>query len=219
MCTNVQLLKTRQVEDWAIRHGLRPEDFRYSPDFRPGSVISIVTGVPQAEPILRDAIWWLYLKQTEQGVKPHPDYFSVNTNHAKLGSKPEYKTQRCIVPVSAFAESQDGKNPHLLTPDDGEVMCLGGLYKHWIDKATGEEVFSASIITLPGHPALADIHKKSIPLWLREEDLALWLDPFMHNTEVFNDWLKPRITRPLTAQPIERISSKNPIGESHRIHD
>mgnify|MGYP003722096601 FL=1 len=56
-------------------------------------------------------------------------------------------------------------------------LPLGGLYKEWTDKVTGEEVTSASIITLPGIPALEQIHRKSTPLWLPEEAYDSWLSP------------------------------------------
>lgn len=185
--------------------------FLYSQDIRPGARISIV--VERAgERLVRPAIWWLYLQQTDAGLKPHKDYFSVNTNHAKLDQKREYKTSRCIIPATSFVESQDGKHPHELEPSDGSAIAFGGLWKEWLDKVTGEVAWSASIITLPGHPALAGIHRKSTPLWLPEDAYDSWLSDAVTDTTIFNDLLLPALRTDLTATPIDKASTKHAIG-------
>lgn len=213
MCTNFAIIKRDGTTRLANRLGVDAGDFHYAEDVRPGAIISIVTG-PDGARRTRSAIWWLYLQQTETGLKPHRDYFSVNTNHAKLARKPEYRSSRCVVPASAFVESQDGKRPHLLEPADGSAMAFGGLYKEWTDRVTGELVTSASIITLPGHPALADIHRKSIPLWLPDEALEAWLDPGVTDTAAFQGLLQPAIRTDLVATPVDRASNKRPVGEA-----
>ena len=163
------------------------------------------------------AIWWLFLQQTQGGLKPHPDYFSVNTNYKKLPKRPEFKTHRCIVPATAIVESQDGKNPHILEPADGSAFALGGLWKEWVDKTSGEVVNSASIITLPGHPALKDIHRKSIPLWLPENYYDTWLDDSVTEPEQFQELLEPALRTDLIATPIDKTMSKKVVGDSFTI--
>lgn len=220
MCTNFVLIKTDGTAELATRLLVDDAAFRYRNDFRPGSTISIVTGGAAGETEQRrvlTATWWLYLKQTDAGLKPHRDYFSVNTNYRKLPKKPEYRTSRCIVPASAFVESQDGKCPHLLAPSDGRGIAFGGLYKEWTDRTTGEIVWSASIITLPGHPALENIHRKSTPLWLPAAAYDSWLSPYVTDTSVFDELLEPALQTNLIATPIDRAGSKQPIAESFTI--
>jgi len=94
----------------ADRLGVKDQKLIYGSDFRPGSTISIVTGGTDERKVI-SSIWWLYLQQTNQGLKPHRNYFSVNTNHAKLPKKPEYRTSRCIIPATAFVESQGMTRP------------------------------------------------------------------------------------------------------------
>lgn len=212
MCVEYSHTKIKGTQLFTKRLGLDVDAFRFGPSFGPGSTISIVTG-GQDDNMVRDAIWWLYLEQTDSGLKPHKKYFSVNTRYDKLEKKPEYKTHRCIVPASAIVESQDGKNPHLLEPADGSVMALGGLWKEWVDKVSGEVVNSASVITVPGHPALEDIHRKSMPLWLPEDAFDQWLDPGMTDIRVFGDLLQADFQEDLKATPIDRARQKNPIGK------
>lgn len=216
MCTNIALGKTNGAITLAKRLGVDPEALRYGDDFGPGSVVSIVVGTDDG-PALREAKWWLYLKQTDHGLKPDNRYFSVNTNHEKLPAKPEFSSARCVVPATAFVESQDGKRPHLLKRADGGAIAWGGLWKRWYDKATGEEIYSASIITLAGHPALENIHRKSVPLWLPEDELDAWLDPSLKDTSVFRHLLEPHLCADLRATPIDKARSKVPIGEAFRI--
>lgn len=222
MCTNFALIKSDGTAVLADRLGIDDRELRYSPDIRPGNVISIVVE-EDGKRVVKDAIWWLYLRQTEQGLKPHPDYFSVNTNYAKLPQKAEYRQSRCIIMASAFVESQNGKNPHLLRPADGSALAFGGLWKTWSDKCPTKSqqndgqvsykpVYSASIIALPGLPELADIHKKAFPLWLPKGVCDMWLDRSLTNTNCFADLLNPKLRVPLEAVPVDRATSKLQIG-------
>lgn len=213
MCTNFALIKKDGTAKLADHLGVDARSLIYNHNFRPADKINIIIG-SKDERLAHHAIWWLYLQQTDSGLKPHKDYFSVNTNHAKLPKKTEYKTSRCIIPASSFIESQNGKHPHLLEPVDGSAIAFGGLYKQWTDKMTGEIIYSASIITLAGHPALADIHKKSTPLWLAENNYDQWLDPDIKATDCFRDLLNPTLQKDLNATPIDKVFSKNVIGES-----
>lgn len=216
MCTNFALIKRDGTAELADLLGVSQDDFLFGDDMGPGSTISIVVGGSQDHRVI-PATWWLYLKQAAEGLKPHADYFSVNTRYDKLGKKPEYKQRRCIVPASAIVESQDGKRPHLLEPADESAFALGGLWKEWQDKATGEIRYSASIITLPGHPALKDIHRKSMPLWLPKEAYSQWLSADITDTRMFVDLLSPAFRGPIRATPVDKTRSKQPIGESFTI--
>ena len=217
MCTNFVLIKQDGTATLADRLHVDDSLFRYAPDIRPGAAISIIVGGEKNQ--IKTATWWLYLKQTAEGLRPHQDYFSVNSSVKKLAKRPEYKRSRCIIPATAFVESQEGKHPHLLEPADGRAMAFGGLFKEWVDKVTGEIIYSASIITLAGHPALANIHRKSTPLWLPEERYEQWLDPTQTDTRVFAPLLTPTLQTSLTATPIDKVTSKQPIGESFELSE
>ncbi len=212
MCTNFALIKKNGAATLADRLGVSESEFLYTANAKPGATISIVTGAA-CERVVRPATWWLYLQQTPEGLKPDRRYFSVNTNHKRLPGKPEYRKKRCIIPATAFVESQDSKNPHLLEPVDGSAIAFGGLWKEQTDKVSGEIIWSASIITLPGHPALERIHRKSTPLWLSPESFDLWLDPGITDTKVLDHLLTPAMQTDLKATPIDAAYTKSPIGE------
>lgn len=211
MCTNFAFINKKGTAIFSDQVLIDHNALRYSTDIRPGAEISIIIGERDNRQV-KTATWWLYLQKTPEGLRPHKDYFSVNSNYKKLDRRPEYRRARCIIPATAFVESQDGKNPHLLEPEDDSVIAFGGLYKEWTDKVTGEVAYSASIITLAGHPALKNIHRKSTPLWLPEERYDLWLDPKQIDTACFEELLVPTLLTPLKATLIDKVTVKNPIG-------
>lgn len=215
MCTNFVLIKRSGTAALANKLGVSDSAFIENPNAKPGSLISIVVDKDGHQVL--SSIWWLYLERGANGFKPNSRFFSVNTNYAKLTQKREYRESRCIVPVTAFVESQGGKSPHLIEPADGSAMAFGGLFKQWQDSKTGEMVFSASIITLPGHPKLEGIHRKSMPLWLPDDALNDWLDSSQTNTRKFSELLLPKIQKPLLVTPINKTFSKQAIGSSFEI--
>ena len=216
MCTNFVFIKSNATIQFSDQLGIDESGFLYQPHVKPGAKISIIVDSGTGFKIL-DATWWLFLKQTDEGLKPHPDYFSVNTNYAKLPNRLEFRVARCVVPATAFMESQSGKNPHLLTPEDGRVIAFGGLYKVWVDKITGVKVHSASIITLPGHPSLKCIHGKSTPLWLTDQEVQIWLDRELKDTVKLTSFLAPKLVVDLIATPIEKVGNQKVIGQSFKI--
>lgn len=218
MCTNFALIKQNSTLILAERLKVNHDLFIFGNNMAPGSRVSVVRSKAGEREVL-PATWWLYLQQTEQGLRPHKDYFSVNTNYAKLPSKAEYRKTRCVIPATAFVESQGGKAPHLLEPADGSAIAFGGLYKEWHDKVTGEIIYSASIITLKGHKALEKIHRKSTPLMLADDVIDDWLDDRITDTKIFNDLLQPSIPTALKATPIDKTFSKKAIGDSFNIWD
>lgn len=218
MCGRFNVIQSPAVLALMNDLGINADGLRFNPDCAPCTPISIITGGPQS-PQLRDAIWHLYLEATDTGFKPHGRYWSINTNWQQLPNKREFKTSRCLIPATSFIESQGGKRPHQLL-FDGEAFCFGGLYKSWTHSRTGETVISASIITLAGHPKLENIHKKSLPLIFNQHQVAAmqqWLDPQEHNTEALQPYLVSQLRLPLTAQPVDKSSTKKPIGEAFTI--
>ena len=214
MCGRFNLIQSPAVIRLMQSLGIGIQGVRFNPDCAPCNSISIIVGTPQA-PVLRDAIWHLYLQPTATGFKPHTRYWSINTNWQQLPKKSQFRTSRCLIPASSFIESQDGKRPHQLSFAD-EAFCFGGLYKTWTQAESGETLMSASIITLPGHPKLESIHRHSMPLIFNHDQvdaMQQWLDPDLINTEQLQPFLISQLRLPLTAVPVNKSSTKNAIGE------
>jgi putative SOS response-associated peptidase YedK len=99
------------------------------------------------------------------------------------------------LPVNGFYEWRDInkiKYPYLISVKSNEMFSLGCIYESWVDKSTGELKNTFSILTTPANPLMETIHnlKKRMPLILKQEDEARWVDPMLTSAQV-NDLIKP----------------------------
>lgn len=135
---------------------------------------------------------------------------SYSTNNARseeLATKASYKDpwkrgQRCIIPADSFDEPYWGPYEKqfkrcewwTFRRKDGAPWGLAGLWNVWVDKATGEEIESYTMLTInaDGHPLMGKMHrneldpvtKQPLPLELQDkrsvisialEDVDQWL--------------------------------------------
>ncbi|MCX4030209.1 SOS response-associated peptidase family protein [Endozoicomonas sp. SM1973] len=227
MCGQFGLAEAFNWSKFTKRLGLNDIDapgLRFKDAFAPTNTISIITQQDGYQ--VRDAIWWLLLEETKTGFKANAKYATFNSKSSRLTSSPvtkkAFKQTRCIIPATHFVEGDGPKGKryyHLLKPDRG-MIAFGGIYRAWTHSKTGEHCFSASIITLPGHPKLKGIHKNSLPLMLpiNQPEIAHdWLSPLIQDTQRFESRLQPVLYESLWALPIERPGSPTPIGDTFSI--
>ena len=177
---------------------------------------------------MQNAIWWLLLEPTETGFKPSR-YTSINTrydslnNIRKAGYRP-YRQSRVLIPVKGFGESeyQSGKLLHCydMQAKDGALL-MAGLCRDWQHSGTGEVVTSCSVITLPPHPKLQNIHSKSTPMMFPQDKgwIDAWLDDSNQQVEQFEPLLQPTIYQDLVVQQIAKPSKyQDKLGDEFEIH-
>jgi putative SOS response-associated peptidase YedK len=220
MCGRLNVVDCPEVIDLCGQLGINLQDqampLRTSRFIRATNKISIVVE-QNGQRRLQDAIWWLLLEQAEYGFKPS-QYTSFNTRYDKLNVKGSagytaYRTQRSIIPAAGFGETEivNGKNQY--TDFIGQSgLAVGGLYRSWLNKETGELTYSCSVITLPPHPKLIPYHSKAWPLMLPADRFDAWLSADQ-NIAQFEVILQPRIVISLAAVPIDKPSTFKPIAE------
>lgn len=226
MCGRYNVIDDPAVHELCRQVGIDTTNWplRFNDDIVPTSVISIIREDEQSRRI-DDAIWWLLLERTDTGWKPNSRYATFNTRYDKLNSPRSvgyepYRQSRCIIPASGFVEGLEGAKSYYLLEAANEAIAFGGLYRTWVNEATGEMVHSASIITLPPHPKFKGIHEKAFPMMLdvgNQEVVNQWLSPRMQDVSVFDELLKPNLVASLRATPIDKPSKKNPIGDVFTI--
>lgn len=99
--------------------------------------------------------------------------------------------KRCLVLSDGFYEWKQvnkKKFPYHIGLKDTSLFAFAGIYDRWIDKQTGEEVATFSILTTPANPLMETIHntKKRMPLILPREIEQKWLDPTLTKEEIRN---------------------------------
>jgi putative SOS response-associated peptidase YedK len=219
MCGRFNVIDSPQVQALMRVLNINTGQLRFTPDAAPGSTISIVHDSQEGH-VLSNAIWWLMLDNTT--LKPNYQYASFNSRWDKLNVKKSlayhpYRTSRCIIPASAFIEGLgDAATYHKIELVDSAI-AFGGLYRHYVNRETGESAYAASIITLGAVAQWHQVHPKSHPLILPADDpeiLNAWLD--RNNSEVsqFESLLESRIRTPERVTPIDRPSKWNETGPS-----
>ena len=120
----------------------------------------------------------------------------INARAEGIADKPSFKrplrSQRCLLPASAFFEWQGtkgAKTKYRIGRKDGDMLALAGLYDVWKSPA-GVELTTCTIITCQPNAIMAPIHNR-MPVILQPEDEDAWLDPDMTEVEAITSYLRP----------------------------
>ena len=130
----------------------------------------------------------------------------VETVHEKPAYRRAFTRRRCLLPADGFFEWQPlpvpgtakpGKQPYFISPEDGQVMAMAGLYEFWRDPAVAAEDDPAAwrttctIITTEATDAAGQVHPR-MPLAITPAHYEQWLDP----THQDPDELRALLTTP-----------------------
>lgn len=135
----------------------------------------------------------------------------INARAETITEKPSFreafKTRRCIVPASGFYEWQrqesGAKQPFYFYLKEKEVFGFAGLWENWIDKTTGEELETCTIITTDANAVLKLVHDR-MPVILKAGDYDEWLDPKAKDTAKLERLLAPYATKEMASHPVSK---------------
>ncbi|NKI40086.1 SOS response-associated peptidase [Streptomyces physcomitrii] len=167
----------------------------------------------------------------------------INARAETVHEKPSYRrafaARRCLLPADGYYEWVTGgeerelevagrkkrarKQPYFVTPADGSVFAMAGLYEFWRDGTLPEghpgawwvtcAVITTEAETAPlaagpeeGPGALADIHPR-MPLMLTPDRWDDWLDPGHTEPEHLRALLEPPPTGLMRAYPVSTAVS------------
>ncbi|MGW2058865.1 SOS response-associated peptidase [Streptomyces sp. NPDC001840] len=158
----------------------------------------------------------------------------AETVHEKPSFRRPFLARRCILPADGYYEWVTGsderkleekgkkkrprKQPYFVTPADGSVMAMAGLYEFWRDRTLPDEHplawwATCSVITTEaektplavapaeGPGALADIHPR-MPLMLTPDRWDAWLDPARTDPDDLRELLAPPPAGLMRAYPV-----------------
>lgn len=136
---------------------------------------------------------------------PKIGYRMINARAETLASRPAYREayrgKRCLIPADGFYEWQRGedgtKRPFRITLRGGDLFSLAGLYETWT-APDGSKLHTCAVLTTEPNRLMADIHDR-MPVILRREDEALWLDRRVRDT--------PRLDKLLAPYPAEEMEA------------
>jgi putative SOS response-associated peptidase YedK len=152
-------------------------------------------------------------------------FSTINARAETAAKSPTYREpfrrRRCIVPATGFYEPDKinhAKSPfpwHFFQFKDQRMFGIAGLYDVWTDKETGKEIRSYTIITTEPNELVGQFHDR-MPVILRREDEADWLNPNMVEPERIQAFLKPY---PVGEMEEWRVGdrAKNPKNDSPEL--
>ncbi|WP_326720770.1 SOS response-associated peptidase [Streptomyces sp. NBC_00243] len=234
-----------EVEKWEPEEALAP-DFNVAPTKEVYAVLDrSVKDAADPRPVrqLRTLKWGLvpsWAKTPEGGAR------MINARAETVHEKPSYRrafaARRCIIPADGYYEWVTGvgerdlevegkkkrarKQPYFVTPADGSVFAMAGLYEFWRDRTLPDEhplawwvtcsVITTEAETTPlaggagasgdGPHALADIHPR-MPLMLTPDRWDAWLDPARTDVEDLRGLLVPPPAGLMRAYPVSTAVS------------
>ncbi|HYO35506.1 MAG TPA: SOS response-associated peptidase [Geodermatophilus sp.] len=132
----------------------------------------------------------------------------LNARVESLTEKPAFRSaarsRRCLVPADGWYEwrralDAPGKQPFFITPADGSLLAMAGLYEVW---GRGEDrLYTCTVVTAPATGALTEIHDR-MPLVLPRDRWADWLDPARDDVEALAQPTPLELVEALELRPV-----------------
>lgn len=135
---------------------------------------------------------------------------TLNARADTIFEKPSFREpimkKRCIIPSTGYFEwRHEGskKIPYYIYLKNEEIFSMAGIYDTWLDKSTGVEHTTFSIITTDTNPLTDYIHntKHRMPTILSKEDEEKWLESALSKADI-SALLKPYDAAPMDAYVI-----------------
>ncbi len=130
----------------------------------------------------------------------------------KASFRDAFKHRRCIIPASGFyewqKESKGAKQPFYFHLEDKDVFGFAGLYEHWLDRETGEQIETCTIITTEANKVLEPIHDR-MPVILKPQDYEQWLDAKEKDTGKLQKLLVPYPSAEMNAYKDQQIGEQS----------
>ena len=132
----------------------------------------------------------------------------INARSETVAEKPSFAKafakRRAIVPAEGFYEWYPGekKQPFYITPKDGSVLAMAGLYEFWKSGPdAGEWLITFTILTTSAADDHGHLHDRA-PMMLVGQEIDAWLDPAPMSAADRLGLLVPAVPGRLDAWPV-----------------
>ena len=171
----------------------------------PTQQLPVVREEPDGDRVAELMRWGLIFPWAKDKAKaPQP----FNARAETLAEKPAFRKlvarRRCLVPAEGFYEWQKterGKQPYLFTVSDQEFFSFAGIYDRYRDEESGEELGSYAVLTTEPNELMARFHHR-MPVILRPEDEAEWLDPDLTEPLALEHLYEPFPAERMDSRPV-----------------
>jgi putative SOS response-associated peptidase YedK len=152
-------------------------------DFRPGPVITAQRSKEIQLYSWGLIPWWIKNPTDAKQIRLK----TLNCISEEMFDKPSFRDaikegRRCLVPCTGFFEWRHvnggkQKYPYFVFLKDQPLFSLAGLYSTWVDKTTGEEFLTYTVLTTKANELMEKVHnsKKRMPVIIPREYERDWL--------------------------------------------
>jgi putative SOS response-associated peptidase YedK len=162
--------------DWKPRYNLNPHE----------DIPAVYYDPFLKQRVLRTMHWNLIPSKLESRgkvVEFDSQYSTFNARIETVASAPTFqqswRSQRCLVVVDGIIEwvgEKRRKIPHLIRRRDRIPFAMAGLWSHWRDSVSGEELWSSTVVVRDADEWYSRFHDRMAVL-LPPESYDQWLDP------------------------------------------
>jgi putative SOS response-associated peptidase YedK len=130
----------------------------------------------------------------------------INARSETVTRKPAFreafKTRRCLVVADGFYEwnQNGGKQPYWIHIRDQKLFALAGLWE-CKENPGGEIIESFTILTTESNELIRPLHDR-MPVILKPDDYALWLDPATSDPDRLKALLCPYPAAAMQMEPV-----------------
>ena len=172
---------TRSAADLSAIFESADETGGVTPDFNvaPTDPVPLVRLAPEGHRLLSLGRWGL-LPQWSRSAAGAARMINARaeTVATSRAYAPSFARRRCLVPADGWYEwvrlADGGRQPYFMTPRDGSVLALAGIWSVW--EPAGAARLTFSVLTTAAVGELAEVHDR-MPLLLPPERWAAWLGP------------------------------------------
>ncbi|MEU4654451.1 SOS response-associated peptidase [Streptomyces sp. NPDC023723] len=227
-----------EIEKWEPQETVLEPDYNVAPTKEVYAVLDRPlkdAGDPRPVRQLRKLRWGLVpsWSKTPEGAARMINA-RAETVHEKPSFRRAFATRRCVLPADGYYEWVTGrqerdlevegkkkrprKQPYFVTPADGSVFAMAGLYEFWRDRTlpddhpgawwvtcsvitTEAETAPLAVAPADGPHALAEIHPR-MPLMLTPDRWDAWLDPARTDPDELRALLAPPPAGLMRAYPV-----------------
>lgn len=155
-----------------------------------------ITVIPADGSATAGSMRWGLVPSWAHPEEAHPGAHLINLRVETAREKPGFRRlvehRRCLIPADGFYEWRGApgaahKTPYRFVLKDRTPFALAGVWDRWHDAATGHDLHSVTILTMPANPVVARIHDR-MPVMLTREARRRWVVPVSQPAE---KWLEP----------------------------
>jgi putative SOS response-associated peptidase YedK len=204
--------KSNPYPPFAARYNVTPQQGN------PAAFVPVIRYGADGEPELAMMQWWLLPHWSKTS---RIEFSTFNARTDKVSSAASYRVpfrkRRCLIPALGWFEWQatpQGKLKWWLHRQDQGIVSFAGLWDRW---HRGDEVIeSCTIIVGETNAAMRHVHDR-MPVIIKSEDEAFWLDTKIDATQALETLLTPPPDDAISAHTVR--SDKRPRDDDATLID